>query len=141
MVRENNKLPPGQRSEMRWHNKQLLINNQVYRKPIHPPSVHDIFKVKDEANQQIAKVNLINSEKVREKGSLFFALAHQVNNTDDVQDGYKLARMLYGEATHIVCAYRLSNTVGHKNQDCIDDGEFSAGRHMLKVLKHEKWRM
>ena len=51
MVRENNKLPPGQRSEMRWRNKQLLIDNQVYCKPIHPPSVHDIFKVKDEANQ------------------------------------------------------------------------------------------
>ena len=51
MVRENNKLPPGQRSEMRWHNKQLLIDNQVYHKPICPPSVHDIFKVKDEANQ------------------------------------------------------------------------------------------
>ena len=83
-------------------------------------------------------MNLINGEKVREKGSLFFALAHRVNNTDDVQDGYKLAHMLYGEATHIVCAYRLSNAVGHKNQDCIDDGEFGAGRCILEVLKHEK---
>ena len=76
MVREKNKLPPGQRSEMRWHNKQLLIDNQVYHKPICPLSVHDIFKVRDEANQQIAMVNLINGEKVRKKGSLFFALAH-----------------------------------------------------------------
>ena len=46
--------------------------------------------------------------------------------------------MQYGEATHIVCMYRLSNAVGHKNQDCIDDSEFGAGRCMLEVLKHEK---
>ena len=43
----------------------------------------------------------------------------------------------YGDATHIVSVFQLSNPRGPFNHEGLDDGELGAGRSILKVLKQK----
>ena len=56
---------------------------------------------------------------------------------DDVRYAYMQLRKKYGDATHIMCAYRIEGANEPANQDYADDGEHGGGHALFDFLKEQ----
>ena len=81
---------------------------------------------------------MIKGDTIIEKGSEFISMAQKVCTMEEVRLGYRKMRIKYGDAAHIMCAYRLNNPKGPYNRNGADDGEYGAGRTLLKYLKEQE---
>ena len=122
---------------MRVAKNKLMVNNQMYKKLITPPEAADILRLHVDEIEAAQKVKLIKGDAIIEKDSEFISMAQKVCTVEEVRLGSRKMRIKYGNATHIMCAYRLNNPKGLYNQNSADDGEYGAGRTLLKYLKEQ----
>ena len=138
VYKANKRMPVSQRMEMNFQKGNLMINNQLYKKKLHPPKPKDILKVPKVEEELATSLELVESEPYEHEAPKFIAYTHSVRSIDDVNMGYMKTRLKHGEAQHIACVYQFANCRAPDEQDVIDDVEHGAGRAVLKVLKDEK---
>ena len=73
-----------------------------------------------------------------EGNSEFRCHMQRVKDEAEVQNGLMKMKIKYGDATHIVTAYRLQGANGPFRQDFLDDGEAGVGRSMMEMIQEKK---
>ena len=134
---ENRSAPPQTKLDMRVAKNKLMVNNQSYRKSITPPQAADILRLHVDEIKVTQNVKLIKGDTIIEKESEFISMAQKVCTMEEVRLGYRKILIKYRDTTHIMCAYRLNNPRGPYIQNSADDGEYGAGRTLLKYLKEQ----
>ena len=107
----------------------LYINKVAQKKHVFPPKAQDVLNCDKEMRSKMEKLELVHTEAIRDKGSLFRGHAVRVRNSGEVNAAYVKMRMLYQESDHIMMGYSVKQYTGHH-----DNGEHTAGRKILQVL-------
>ena len=123
---------------MRVAKNKFTVNNQMYKKLITPTQVGNILRLHVDEIEVSQKVKLIKGDTIIEKDSELISMAQKVCTMEEVRLGYRKMRMKYGDATHIMCPYRINNLRGLYNQNSVDDGEYGASRTLLKYWKEQE---
>lgn len=138
LISANRKKPENMRSQMEIKKGQLSINGEPYVKSILPPKVKQILKPSEEMWDLAEEVDLVKGKEKKESKLHFVAFAAAVDDEKEIQAAYLKVRTKFADATHVVCAYRLRKGDSTFLEDYADDGEFGAGRTILKLLVQEK---
>ena len=141
LVKENNhrfsKDDP-EKLKIKMKKNKILIGNSPLSFPVSPPQNGDVLKLNDSEKETVRQFKTVNGDTLSEKQSDFYSHAAKVNTTRDVTRAYIKMKMKYGDATHIMCAYRLADPEGPKDQQAVDDGEYGGARRILEVLKQKE---
>ena len=113
----------------------LMIDGSPYRKEVRPPNPADLMFASKALIARSNQIVLHESKTVTERGSTFIAYMAEAQSMDDIRAAYIKMRRMHGQATHVSCAYRLTQCIGPINQDAVDDGEHGAARNLLHYLK------
>lgn len=132
---DNKKQPDTLQKNMKIHRNRLHIDNRPYQKKITPPSAAEILKVDLEELCQVKQSPTVYGGSKEEQGSEFISYTVRVRNQEEVRMAYRKLRIKYADATHIMSAYRLAPVNGPINQEASDDGEYGAGRCMMRCLQ------
>lgn len=116
---------------------KLLIDNEPYEKQIYTPTPRELLYPDRFTQGNSTAISLFRGEDDTRDNSKFIGYAAEVKDLDDVQAAYFLVKKKHAEATHVACAFRIPGNNPATLQDFVDDGEFGAGRIMLKWL-HDK---
>lgn len=137
LVSANKKKSEEQRQNMEVRKGQLFINGNLYEKKIQTPNARQLFKPDQKMMDLADEIDMVKGKTVMEEKSKFLAYAAAVHTEEDIQAAYLKVKTKFSDATHVVCAYRLQNGDSPILEDYQDDGEFAAGRTILKALEKE----
>ena len=112
---------------------KLYINNEVVKKKVIPPKASDIVTLSREEYDRIVVLQMNRSLGIEQQGSKFVAYAKRVNSVNAISDLYKAVKIWHPECDHITMAYLIGPDAG-----CCDDGEYSAGLKLQKLLEQRK---
>lgn len=124
-------------------NDKLLINGQVQKDPLPPPSARDLLQMSYQDKCDIRKKcpELHCGTSVKERGSSFTAIVAEVQNVKEANTVYRSAILEYPRlqcATHNIACCRIKQNP-HSPSDLLeawqDDGEHGAGRHLRYLLQ------
>ena len=88
---------------IKWSkNKQLIVNSKLYKKLITSPASKDLLREDEEMKGRIAKIELVKGDQICEKSSKFLGV---VKTIEQAREGYRFIRIVYSEASHMVCAF------------------------------------
>ena len=114
----------------------ILANNEIIKPKLSVPTVADLLAMDQEEMDEINNTTRVyTASKHSEKGSDFVCHFQRARNIDGVQKALIKMKLEYGDASHIVTAYRFGNAFGPFNQGYCDNGEFGAGWRALAALK------
>lgn len=137
----NRKLPKEKKSSIEIQKGKLLVNKKPYKNKIATPSLKELFKQDEDTLDLADEIDLVKGKDKTEKNSHFVAYAGAIKDEKDVNAAYLKVKTKFADASHVVCAYRAgSYKESPENQDYVDDGEFGAGRTILRVLKEEQMK-
>ena len=88
--------------------------------------------------QKAQQLCIHEGQQILERASRFQGYIVDVNSISEINTAYYKIRRMHGQATHVMCAYRLTACNGPVNQDCVDDGEHSASQNLLDYLKKQE---
>ena len=112
----------------------LLIGSTEYRKKIEAPDPTSILDLTSEdLNNQLRK-DVVKGLHMRVKDSIFIPYSADVKNYQMIKDVYMKVRLMHARAKHIVCAYFLPGEDTYNARDYEDNGDFGAGRAVLKFM-------
>ena len=112
-------------------NSQLVVNNHVVNKKVHPPKLQDLLCIDQQEQTKIDEMKMmVTSDPLTEKGSRFQAHLFEARTLQDVRRAYKKMKQEFAELDHISAAYMLDADEGTQ-----DDGEFGAGNVLLRAVK------
>ena len=134
IIVSNNSLPHDHRVQMSLKRGNLKINNVPYRKKVDETVGKDILKAETSELQELQEIQTTIKHSIKEKQSHFIAFAVRVASLEEVRKVYKHMSIKYGDATHIMMAYRLDGYNKAYDEDYIDSGEHGSGRRLLKKL-------
>ena len=135
LKKENELLADGEKMKIKLHHGKLIVNNETVKPPIMIPFPVDILTMDGEEINEALEVKTYEGESHAEQGSDFICHYQKVRSIDEIQQGLVKMKIKYGDASHIVTAYRLENALGPYNQSFLDDGEAGAGRRILATLQ------
>ena len=115
---------------------QLTINKAPYRKKAPCPRAKELLKLSSSELIDLQEVSITKGTYLLEKGSEFTAFAAKVTSLGGIRKIYQHLKLKYGDATHIMMAYKLEGTHKAYDSDFVDDGEHGAGRRLLALLKN-----
>ena len=102
---------------------EIYVNNQVLRPKVKPVTYAEILRLTDEEYTTAKSTKLVDGNEHIEAGSEFYSFAPKTKSVQDIVWGYRKMRIKFADATHISCAYRLSDPSGPYDQGYVDDGE------------------
>ena len=115
---------------------QLFVEGKKYRKKI-DVNRSSTLKLEEDQIQAIQEVLVSTGETKTEQGSKFISYAVKINSVSEVRNLHLHFKCKYGDATHIIAAYRIAGINKAYDEDYVDDGETSAGRRILDFLIKE----
>ena len=134
IFRKNNNLSNDKQLNMEWKNGRLHAEGNPYRKPLREPRNEDLLQLPVEQLDSILDVQLTQSKPITMMKSTFIGYTCQAKSLNDVEMAYQKLRLLHGSARHIICSYKIASNDLQVAESHCDDGEFGAGRVMLKYL-------
>ena len=129
-----NKLKTTGKLNMTVKKNQLLVNNQVYRKPAPAPTNADALKLDEQEQQMIQTATVVATREVIEKGNSFTVYAAEIENIQQVRAIHRHLKIKHLDATHVAVAHVLEGEMPNL-RECDDDGEIGAGARMLNTIK------
>ena len=135
LVKENQQLEQHDQLEIKFHQGQVVANNEKIKPQLFALTAARILTTTDTEQQDIRATKLYKGEEFTEKGSDYISYTQKVKTVKDVQKGLYKMKFKYADATHISCAYRLDNAKGPFRQEYMDDEEPGAGRTILQAIK------
>ena len=136
--KENSDREEGDRLKISIRKRKLFVNNEFVKPKVEIPTAADILTMDQKEINELKDTKVYEGKMHEEAGSEFGVYFQRVKTEDDVQKGYAKMKLKFGDATHIVTAYKLENAVGPYKQAYIDDGEAGAGRVVLNKLKQSE---
>ena len=114
---------------------QIYSNNELIRSKVEPPmQAHILCMTEDELSDR-KTVKLVEGDDFVKKGSEFYGFTRKAMTEKEVRKAYDKLRIKFADATHISCAYRLTNPNGPYDQGYADDQEYGQRRNILSTLK------
>ena len=133
----NRSLPISHQKTVTHIKGELLINNERYRKQVPPPNAETILKATASERTEFEGIPIIEGAQMEQQGSRFIAYGVRAYNFNTVREAYKCVKSKHLRANHVICGYCIFGPDFPKLQDYSDDGEYSAGRHILNVLQSD----
>ena len=117
-------------------NKLVFPNGNVYRDRVQPPRAEDILTMDEEEIERLEETVVVKGEEITQEGNTFKGLASTVQTYAHIKNLYKkvLRDPEYACANHNILAYRFKDAEGRVHDGYCDNGEYGAGRRMLKAL-------
>ena len=117
-------------------NKLVFPNGNVYRDKVQEPRAEDLLTMKEEEVKKLEDITVYATESVSEGGNSFKAIASQVSSYAQVRNFYRrvLRDPEYASANHNILVYRFTGSEGLVHDGYQDNGEYGAGRRILKEL-------
>ena len=129
-IRKANSLIPEEEKHRRVmvniKNNTLYVNKVAQKQHFKPPTV---FNLKCDELNKLEEIDIISTEVVEDKGSVFQGHAVKIKNSGDVRTAYKKLKLNYPESNHIIMAYSMKSYFGH-----CDDGEYTAGKRLQRIV-------
>ena len=95
-IKEKNKqLADGQKIKYQVRKKQLVVNNEIQKKKVIPPTHEDLFDLNMEEREQLEKIEMTDEILMEEKGNIFQARAKNIRTLEDARKGYIKMKILY----------------------------------------------
>lgn len=116
-------------------NKLVFKNNgNVFREKVLVPRAEDVLQCDEDELDKLQEIPVVTSEEKRERGSRFVASGTPVKTYGEVRNFYKMLCSLprHAQAHHRILVYRFRDKDGKVIDGSMDDGEFGAGRNLLK---------
>ena len=133
--RENKSREDEDKLKINIRKGKLFVNNECVKPKVEIPSAADMLTMDFNEINAIEDMCLHQAKSHEEGESEFMGFYQRVKSEAEVQKGYAKMKLRYGDATHVVAAYKLQDAIGPYKQAYIDDGEPGAGRAVLKELK------
>lgn len=130
----NSKLPKDQQHKIQVQANKLLINDQPYEPPIKAPTVSEFLNLPPERKRIIKELHVVRGQQDLQQHSLFIGYAATISSSEEIDNLYFHVKLLNPEATHVMCAYKLSGSNFVDRQSMVDDGEYGGGRAILNLL-------
>ncbi|XP_062615563.1 uncharacterized protein LOC134277265 [Saccostrea cucullata] len=121
--------------------KLVFPNGSVYRDKVKTPNAEEILQLDQKEQQKLEEIEVKRSNTHTESGNQISAAAVEVETYAKVRNFYKKISMdpVYGRANHNILVYHFKDNSGTIHDGYCDDGEFGAGRKMLKILQDENF--
>ncbi|XP_078330459.1 protein IMPACT homolog [Crassostrea virginica] len=121
-------------------NKLVFKNGNVYKDKVLVPRAEDVLLALDEEKEALGHIEVVTSEEKREKGNRFIANAAEAKTYGDVRKVYKkiCSIPIHAQASHRILVYRFTDKDGKLIDGYMDDGEYGAGRNLLKHLEERR---
>ena len=121
-------------------NKLVFKNGNVYKDKVLVPRAEDVLLALDEEKEALGHIEVVTSEEKREKGNRFIANAAEAKTYGDVRKFYKkiCSIPIHAQANHRILVYRFTDKDGKLIDGYMDDGEYGAGRNLLKHLEERR---
>ncbi|XP_062573517.1 uncharacterized protein LOC134235401 [Saccostrea cucullata] len=121
--------------------KLVFPNGSVYRDKVKTPNAEEILQLDQKEQQKLEEIEVKRSNTHTESGNQISAAAVEVETYAKVRNFYRKISMdpVYGRANHNILVYRFKDNSGTIHDGYCDDGEFGAGRKMLKILQDENF--
>ena len=133
MIQDNRRMPMSHQVALTRQKGKLVINGEVYKKAVQPPSLKQILL--DSTPVSLQNSNIHKGDLKMVNGSAFYTYSTPAASFEQIQQAYKTIKALHISSSSIMCGYRIFG-VNHFNlQDFSDDGEHGGGRVILKQLK------
>nr|XP_022290388.1 protein IMPACT homolog [Crassostrea virginica] len=116
------------------------VNGNVYKDKVLVPRAEDVLLALDEDKEALGHIEVVTSEKKREKGNRFIANAAEAKTYGDVRKFYKkiCSIPIHAQASHRILVNRSTDKDGKLIDGYMDDGEYGAGRNLLKHLEERR---
>ena len=113
-------------------NTLVFPNGNVYRDKVQEPRAEDLLTMKEEEVKKLEDITVYATE----GGNSFKAIASQVSSYAQVRNFYRrvLRDPEYASANHNILVYRFTGSEGLVHDGYQDNGEYGAGRRILKEL-------
>ncbi|XP_062589427.1 uncharacterized protein LOC134251077 [Saccostrea cucullata] len=117
-------------------NKVVFSNGNVYREKVTTPRVEDELFVDEAEEEKLNEIEAVTSDPVHDGGNVFKAVATKANTYEEVRQFYKkvMSDPNSANAHHYVLAYRIQNAQRNIPDGYYDDGEYGAGRRVVRLL-------
>nr|XP_022307840.1 protein IMPACT homolog [Crassostrea virginica] len=117
-------------------NKLVFPNGNVYRDRVQPPRAEDILTMEDEEIERLEETVVVKGEELTQEGNTFKGLSSSVQTYAHIKNMYKkvLLDPEFACANHNILAYRFKDAEGRVHDGYCDNGEYGAGRRMLRAL-------
>ncbi|XP_078322857.1 uncharacterized protein LOC111117276 [Crassostrea virginica] len=121
-------------------NKLVFKNGNVYKDKVLVPRAEDVLLALDEEKEALGHIEVVTSEEKREKGNRFIANAAEAKTYGDVRKVYKkiCSIPIHAQASYRILVYRFTDKDGKLIDGYMDDGEYGAGRNLLKHLEERR---
>ena len=119
---------------------KLVIQNEVYKKRVAPPTIREMIDLDPDRLSCIMKSEIQQGTRLSKKGSCFLGYTAAVWEHKAIRDFYIKLKLTHPSARHIACAYWIPGEDTHYSQDYHDNGDHGAGRALLEVLKQNDLR-
>ena len=135
LVKENNEKPAEQKRTIKMQRGNIIVNDMKIKQKVKTPKDADILCLSACELDQIKAFKIIKGVTHEERESEFISYAAKVASEKDVQTAYLKMRIKYADASHVSCAYRLSNPDSPCDQGAIDNKDYGIAHAVLKVMK------
>lgn len=117
-------------------NKLVFQNGTVYRDKVTKPRAEDLLLMDEDEKQKSESLDTVKSGPVTEAGNKFSATAAEADTYAKVRSFYKkvVSDPECARADHNIIVYRFRDQSGKIHEDYQDDGEYGAGRKILKAM-------
>lgn len=119
-------------------NKLVFQNGTVYRDKGTKPRAEDLLLMDEYEKQKYESLDTVKIGPVTDVGNKYSATAAEVDSYAKVRSFYKkvVGDPECAREDHKVIVYRFRDKSSKIHEDYQDDGEYGAGRKMLKVMHH-----
>ena len=139
-VKINKNLIDAQQQTISWKKGELHIEGKPFESKVCEPSCAEILEMKLEEMRKALSYKVYEGDETSKSGSTFKGFAAKVHSIEDVADVYRQLKYRFLEATHVICAYRIMDPDVAHMVDCVDGGEWGAGRRMTQMLIDESFQ-
>ena len=138
-IKYNKTLIDCQQQSIEWRRGELMVDGNQYKTKVTEPTNAEILEMDKGQIKHILKPRLFQGSDATKSGSRFVGYAMKVHKIEEVAMAYKQLKYRFMDATHIICAYRIMDPDVIHMQDCVDGGEWGAGRRMLEMMQENSF--
>ena len=137
-VVEDYHLPPLKKIGAKMEKGKLCIDGKEFISEIKCPKTEDLMnlpRAKVDALKKMYDECIKEGALILLEDSKFQGYTAEISTIDEVNQLYMAMKYVHRSARHVTCSFRLPGKNFLKFQDCCDDGEWGAARHVLNAMK------
>ena len=123
-----------QQNQITATNTELKIGSQTYKKKVCVPTVQEVLAMDLDEIRNVLAIKVNQGKQINEQSSAFLGFSIPAQSFEQVRQAYAKLKIVHAGARHIVCAFSLPGQEKHHCNDYCNDGEYGAGKNLLKLL-------